>query len=866
MTQIRRPHYFKGQFLKKDDFIAEQEYHMQMRRLHNSSLHTWGIVDGLDVTADDTGIKISPGSAIDSQGREIWLPLSHDKTAPLDTPLAIPQSTANGGYFVVLTYKEDYDPLSRYPAASETDSDDSKFIRKYETGEPSLIAATPATANETGLLKLALVNITAGKVTGQLDLSVRRNAVSFRGSGGNLEIRPVMRDGSVVVVGDLIINSKNKILLKDGDRNHGVRYSWEEFAGKHLDGPVMYGYGGGALGIKHYNPSREEIALSWDGSGKVAIGTTDFRGKLVVKGGRLEQVPGKFSTRSGAENAGRVFAGADGDLTSVNANDLVEMFDERREVESVAADRKSLTVKGSSFRVYPEGTPLYVMRPDLTTPIFRADDYKGDPKVLITSDGNVGIGTADPQVRLHLKFPDKEKGNAAVLNLEGKDHVYVQWYPLGFDKGRKAWMGYGQADEKHFIIKNEFPDGHLLILSGSGKVGIGVTNPQCELDVMGQVVIRKDGLRFAKEDGGWYPDGWIGMWREKADSARWMHIGGITDDDKERRILLAGSCINLNGKVGIGTQTPKHPLQVGDDQTVGTWRLAVAGRGNIAGQTGAAAARYRVWTLRTGDGTTEDDIHKLRIKDENGGSDRLVIDGSGNVGIGTTSPGGLLEIRNPATEVKVKFGGSGGDVNHLTSSKDLFFNAAGAITFRALNAAYEDLSKYDDLVTISQKGDVKISGRISCGGKIAIKTYHNRYLSARKAEENFEIWQVTSVAGGFEQFTLEMACSRDFKDNISYLTAEEAMTTLHNLNPIKYDYRCGKSFRPNLGFIAEEMPDNLASEDRKSISPFEVIPVLTKVAKEQQKSIARLQATVRALQKQIERHNNASNCRSINSE
>src|SRR5436853_2770337 len=134
MDQIKRPHYFKGQFLKADDFVAKKQYHMQMRRLHNSSLHVWGVVDGLKVTANDSGITVSAGSAIGSDGKEIWF--------AEDEPLTIPQSTANGSYLVVISHKEGYDTKSPYPPAGESESDDSKYIRKIETGELSLIATT----------------------------------------------------------------------------------------------------------------------------------------------------------------------------------------------------------------------------------------------------------------------------------------------------------------------------------------------------------------------------------------------------------------------------------------------------------------------------------------------------------------------------------------------------------------------------------------------------------------------------------------------------------------------------------------------------------------------------------------------------
>jgi hypothetical protein len=98
-----------------------------------------------------------------------------------------------------------------------------------------------------------------------------------------------------------------------------------------------------------------------------------------------------------------------------------------------------------------------------------------------------------------------------------------------------------------------------------------------------------------------------------------------------------------------------------------------------------------------------------------------------------------------------------------------------------------------------------------------------------------------------------MSCSRDIKENIVSLTAEEAISTITQLNAVKYDYKGEPAFRPNLGFIAEEMPGNLASADRKTLSPFEVIPVLTKVVQEQQHKIESLQLEVGELQKKIDK-------------
>ena len=72
---VKRMHYFDYQFLRARDFIDEQNYFLAMRRQHNRTLHSWGVTTGLEVSANSGAntVTISPGLAIDSQGREIVL-------------------------------------------------------------------------------------------------------------------------------------------------------------------------------------------------------------------------------------------------------------------------------------------------------------------------------------------------------------------------------------------------------------------------------------------------------------------------------------------------------------------------------------------------------------------------------------------------------------------------------------------------------------------------------------------------------------------------------------------------------------------------------------------------------------------------
>jgi hypothetical protein len=80
-TRIERLRYYDGEYLRSFDFEAEQSYHIEMRRRLNMGLHLAGIVEGLELVADtESGVtqcSITPGMAIDHEGREIFLFAPH---------------------------------------------------------------------------------------------------------------------------------------------------------------------------------------------------------------------------------------------------------------------------------------------------------------------------------------------------------------------------------------------------------------------------------------------------------------------------------------------------------------------------------------------------------------------------------------------------------------------------------------------------------------------------------------------------------------------------------------------------------------------------------------------------------------------
>jgi hypothetical protein len=68
-----RVNFFPGQFLRTQDLVAEQQYHLALHRRHQVGSHSWGIVRGLDLIVDGDGVFVLPGLGIDGFGRDLVL-------------------------------------------------------------------------------------------------------------------------------------------------------------------------------------------------------------------------------------------------------------------------------------------------------------------------------------------------------------------------------------------------------------------------------------------------------------------------------------------------------------------------------------------------------------------------------------------------------------------------------------------------------------------------------------------------------------------------------------------------------------------------------------------------------------------------
>lgn len=92
------------------------------------------------------------------------------------------------------------------------------------------------------------------------------------------------------------------------------------------------------------------------------------------------------------------------------------------------------------------------------------------------------------------------------------------------------------------------------------------------------------------------------------------------------------------------------------------------------------------------------------------------------------------------------------------------------------------------------------------------------------------------------------ASSRKLKDNIEALPLDKALEVVQSLEPVTYTYKAEPS-EPQVGFIAEDVPELVATRTRTELSPMDIVGVLTKVVQDQQ---SRLDAQEEQLKKQNE--------------
>jgi hypothetical protein len=81
------------------------------------------------------------------------------------------------------------------------------------------------------------------------------------------------------------------------------------------------------------------------------------------------------------------------------------------------------------------------------------------------------------------------------------------------------------------------------------------------------------------------------------------------------------------------------------------------------------------------------------------------------------------------------------------------------------------------------------------------------------------------------------ASSRAYKDAISDLSAEEALSAFAELRPVTYRFKSDTGGTREVGFIAEDVPELVSTGTRDALNSLELVALLTKVVQHQQQLI-----------------------------
>ena len=280
--------------------------------------------------------------------------------------------------------------------------------------------------------------------------------------------------------------------------------------------------------------------------------------------------------------------------------------------------------------------------------------------VTVDTSGNVGIGTDSPNQLLHLS------GNGPVLALgsSGTSDPRIDFYDQSTTTiGAGIFLDQDQDTLRILrTVSGSATDG--IAINASGNVGIGTASPDEIVHIQGSSAAPSPVVKIQSHD--------------TANATSSVLLMSRLADNVNKNLYMKATLGNLAitgdsgyGNVGIGTDTPNTTLELGPvSALVGPTLRLSGGTGGTSG-----IAEYPFGTIEffsndpSGDGAeVKASISSLAhtgsaapggeiaLSTTNSGAsstltERFRITHDGNVGIGTDSPGRLLDLRTNTTSV-----------------------------------------------------------------------------------------------------------------------------------------------------------------------------------------------------------------------
>jgi len=222
------------------------------------------------------------------------------------------------------------------------------------------------------------------------------------------------------------------------------------------------------------------------------------------------------------------------------------------------------------------------------------------------------------------------------------------------------------------------------------------------------------------------------------------------------------------------------------------------------------------------------------------------VDNFGQVGIGTTTPyaplevvGGSIHLRNTVGSATVKIttdGFASGDYAAVSFATDVNgTKQTGWIGLDHHNNVLKLVSGTPPPYNNNNGLVVNSAGAVGIG---VLPTVYPLEIANGAYVTITGVWTDAS--------------SRELKENIKPLPTTQALAVLQGMTPVTFNYKVDK-IENHVGFIAEDVPELVATKDRKGLSSMDIVAVLTKVVQDQQAKLETKQKQLSALQDENER-------------
>ena len=329
-------------------------------------------------------------------------------------------------------------------------------------------------------------------------------------------------------------------------------------------------------------------------------------------------------------------------------------------IKAADTDTVDSTSAGHIMLTDDSGTDFWKMRLSTTNSGDLHYDYNSGgtfyTAMSLDRTGFVGIGTDAPSAPFHVYSDSDIVDNTGIrIEQDGTGDSKIEFLLTGVSRWN---LGIDNSDSNKFKIAgsgDHLADGTRLTIDPSGNVGIGTTSPSASrLSIshandtdydsyksnMGGTASTHHAIDItnsSNEDNTNERYALLNFLSSYGNDATGQSIiGNVSTASKQGNFIIGtrgGDSdpsvtekfrVTHDGKVGIGTSSPSANLHIAG--TGGDVKL-------IIDRTDA-----RTFSLYCPSNNT------FRIKDEDASADRMTIDSSGNVGIGTTSPSQKLDV------------------------------------------------------------------------------------------------------------------------------------------------------------------------------------------------------------------------------